>query len=579
MPSLERRLFRFSASAHRLLHAGVACRVIATLLLVAQLVVLSKAIADVFLHDAGQRQIAVEVLVMLGLAGGRAVLVGAAEVLEQRSASMMSSALRSALLKHLSALGIPFIQRERSGHLVSAAVQGLDDLEEYVVRYLPQKYLAVTVPIAVAIAVAIIDPLSLLVLLFTGPLLVLFLVLIGSRAKELTDRRFRELSLLSSNFLDLLHGLPTLKMFGRSKEQVANIQAVGRQYGATTMTVLRTAFETTFVLELSTTVATAIVAVEVGLRLTHGSIAFQPALAVLMLTPEFFAPIRQLALRYHAGAAGSAAADAIFTIMDAPLPQSAIRPRVVDWRQAALPAIRLENVGFSYEAGHPTLDGLSFEIPPGTTTAIVGESGAGKTTIVNLLLRFIEPQTGAILANGVPLTSIDVARWRDTVAWVPQRPYLFSGTVAENLRLAKPDATWHELASAAREAGAHGFIQDLPQGYDTPLGENGVGLSGGERQRLAIARAFLKDAAFLILDEPTSHLEAGDEALIRGALGRLGEGRTVLLVTHRLALIEDAHHVVVLKDGRIVARGTPQEVLSGIGAPRHLVTPFPRPAA
>jgi ATP-binding cassette subfamily C protein CydD len=307
----------------------------------------------------------------------------------------------------------------------------------------------------------------------------------------------------------------------------------------------------------------------VGLRLTHGSIEFQPALAALMLTPEFFLPIRQLALRYHSGAAGATAAEAIFAVLDAPLPQRrGTQPRL-KWRSATAPQLRFAAVSFSYESGRPALSDVSFTMPAGTTTALVGPSGAGKTTIVNLLLGFIEPGAGTITADGVTITSLDLAEWRRGIAWVPQRPHLFAATVADNIRLARPHATWQEIATAARAAGAHDFIQDLPQGYDTPLGEEGVGLSGGEKQRLAIARAFLKEAPLLILDEPTSHLDAGDEAIVAQALKRLGEGRTVLLVAHRVELAKAADQVLVLEDGRIVDRGCRDEAaaLRGVDAP------------
>jgi len=433
-----------------------------------------------------------------------------------------------------------------------------------VTSYLPPRYLAGLVPLLVALVVLVVDPLSVLVLLVTGPLLVLFLVLIGRRAKELADRRFRDLGLLSSSFLDLLQGLPTLKMFGRSKEQVANVQAVSRQYGTATMSVLRTAFETAFVLELSATIATALVAVEVGLRLVHGSIGFEAALAVLIVTPEFFLPIRQLSLRYHAGATGQTAATAIFELLDTPVParvEPAPPPRIF---ASDSPGIHFEHVHFAYGTERTALHDVSFDLPHGSQTALIGATGAGKTTIANLLLRFIEPQGGLLAVEGVPLSEIDETAWRTRVAWVPQRPYLFYGTVADNIRLAKPDATWQEIAEAARAAGAHAFIQDLPQGYDTALGEDGTRLSGGEQQRLAIARSFLKDAPYLILDEPTSHLDATNEAAISSALESLARGRTVLIIAHRLRLVENADQVLVLDHGRIVDSGSPEDVL-----PRH----------
>ena len=412
-------------------------------------------------------------------------------------------------------------------------VEGVEALDEYITAYQPARLLAVIVPVFVLIVIFLLDPLTTLILLFTGPILVLLLALIGSRAKGITEQRFLELSWMSAFFLDMLQGLATLKMFGRSREQIENIREISQKFGNTTMEVLRTAFQTSLVLEWGGTIATALVAVEVSLRLMGGTLPFNRALAVLVITPEFFLPLRQLAIKYHAGTAGKAAAERIFAILDTTpkMPRAQTRRWVVPARLD----ICFDNVSFAYADGQrPALQGFSLPIPHGQTIALVGATGAGKTTAAHLLLRFIEPDRGSITIDGAALETIDPSVWRSRVAWVPQIPHLFYGTIADNIRLARSDASRADIIAAAQAAHAHDFITQLPLGYDTPIGERGARLSGGQQQRLAIARAFLKDAPFLILDEATSHLDSASEAAIQDALARLMRGRTVLIIAPSL---------------------------------------------
>jgi ABC-type multidrug transport system fused ATPase/permease subunit len=356
------------------------------------------------------------------------------------------------------------------------------------------------------------------------------------------------------------------------------------------MDVLRTAFQTSLVLEWGATAATALVAIEVSVRLMAGQLPFDRALTVLLLTPEFFLPLRQLALKYHAGSAGKAAAERIYAILDSGRDQStpsrveavaarSLAPSVEN--QATLPPlparldIRFDDVHIAYDDGQrPALNGFTLSIPQGQAVALVGPTGAGKTTVANLLLRFVEPARGRITVGGESLGDIDPTRWRALVAWVPQHPHLFHGTVAENLRLARPDASAGAVIAAAGAAHAHDFIEALPRGYDTPIGEHGARLSGGQRQRLAIARAFLKDAPLLILDEATSHLDPESEELVREALARLTETRTVLIIAHRLNLARGADLIAVMDGGRVVQTGSPGRLAYEGGIYRRLVTAY-----
>jgi ATP-binding cassette subfamily C protein CydD len=575
-PSTAGRLLALDRSARTLLGAATACGFLASVLVVAAAIVMSAVVSRVFLGGEVLADTVPLLAIIAALAVGRAALIWAGEVLAQRSSSRLKGTLRADLTGRLLRLGPSYTSGERSGELVSVMTNGIETLDGWVTSYQPARALAILVPAFVVVVVLVIDPLTALVLLATGPVLVLLLSLIGGRARAITARRFLELRWMSAFFVDMLHGIATLKMFGRSEEQVGNIEAVSRTYGDTTMEVLRTAFQTALVIEWGGTVATALVAVEVSLRLMAGTMPFEQALAVLIITPEFFLPLRQLAIRYHAGTAGTAVAERMLAILDTPdsvrATSIAVVPPLAPTLASAPPEVLFEDVRFAYDGGRrPALRGLDLTIGAGRTVALVGETGAGKSTVGSLLLRFIDADAGSISVDGAPLDSIEPSAWRRTVAWVPQSPHLFTGSVADNIRLARSDATMDEVMAAASEAHADEFIRLLPDGYETPLGEAGFRLSGGQQQRLAIARAFLRDAPFVILDEATSHLDPASEEAVGDAIGRLVRRRTVLIISHRLRLAGIADEVVVLDAGRAVEAGPPSGLLVHDGPYRRLV--------
>ncbi len=568
---VERRLQGLNQRSRRLTGWAIGCGVVAALLLVGQAILLSEVVSRVFLAGAERTAVLPLFLLMLLLLLGRAGLVWLADGLSQRAASHLKSDLRLRLTEHLLRLGPAYTVGERSGQLVHTAVAAVEELDEYVTQFLPARVLATIVPVLILLVVLIIDPWTTLVLLFAGPMLILILALIGSRTKAITERRFAEMSWMSAFFLDILQGLPTLKLYGRSQEQTANIRHISQQYGTTTMDILSTAFQTSLVMEWAATAATAMVALEVSLRLMNGLLPISQALAVLLLTPEFFLPLRQMSLKYHAGTAGKTAAAHIFAILDKPLPQA--QPSAT--HTAPTGDIHLNNVSLAYAEGQrPALTNISLTIRQGQMVALVGQTGAGKSSIAQLLLRFIAPDSGEIRVGDVPLTAVAADTWRRQVAWVPQQPHLFHGTVAANLRLARPEATQAEMVAAAQAAHAHDFITALPQGYDTLIGEQGTRLSGGQRQRLAIARAYLKDAPILILDEVTANLDVESEKLVQAALTRLAQGRTVLLIAHRLQLVAAADEIVVLANGRIVEQGRHETLLAQAGAYQALTRAY-----
>jgi ATP-binding cassette subfamily C protein CydD len=465
---------------------------------------------------------------------------------------------------------------ERTGDLVAAVTEGVERLDAYVSRYLPHTVLAVAVPLIVVLAIVPVDLLSAGLLVFTVPVIILLMVLIGSFTRDHVQRQWETLGRLSSMFLDIVQGLPTLLLLDRDGGERRRVERISEQFRDRTLSVLQVAFLSGAVLELMTAAGIGLIATVLGVRLLDGGIPFDRAFFVFLLTPEFYRPLRDLGTHRHAAIEGSAAAERILEILQTTVPQArgpegaieAPAALIGGSRGAARPSLSIELVDVSYvypARERPALAGLTLSLPAGTCTALVGRSGSGKSTLINLLLRSMDPSHGLITANGVPLPAMPVALWREQIALVPQRPHLFRGTVRDNIRLARPTADDEEVMRAAELAGCLPFIAGLPGGLDAHLGEGGEGLSAGERQRLAIARAFLKDSPLLVLDEPTSALDPESESQIRRALDLLTLHRTVLVVAHRLNTIRAADRIAVLDGGRLVEAGRREE-LAGSGA-------------
>lgn len=544
--------------------------VLGTIATIGQMTLLSAVVSRVFIGHERIENITAPVFLLLCVVVLRAMLVWLAEVSARQAVVQLLSDVREWLFSHLFQLGPAFVRNERSGELTTTAMEGVDQLAVYYSQYLPLRTLSVVTPVLIVSFILTVDPPAAILLLCTAPLIPLLMVLIGRSAQIHAERHWIILSRLGAQFLDTLQGLPTLLLFGCGAAVGEKVRAASETFQERTMRVLRVAFLSGMVLDIMTGMAIGLVAVVVAIQLLTGALSFQSAFLVLLLAPECYRPLRELGAQRHAAMEGTVAAQRIVEIMQTPIAPHAARNDAAPPRGTL--ALTVSNVSFTYPTSdRPALTDVCLTLPAGTRTALVGRSGAGKSTLVSLLLRFLEPDTGTIIVNGIPLAMIPPDVWRTSVALVSQQPHLFVGTIRENLRLARPDASRADVMWAVEQAGATNFIAALPEGYDTPVGEQGARLSAGQVQRIAIARAFLKDAPLLVLDEPTSALDPESEARIRRSLERLMMNRTTLVVAHRLNTVLSAEQIAVLTDGRLTETGSHHQLLQRSEEYAHLM--------
>ncbi|MEU7720371.1 thiol reductant ABC exporter subunit CydD, partial [Streptomyces tibetensis] len=548
MKPIDPRLLRYARATRVFLVTVVALGAVGAGLVIAQAMLIAEVVVGAFQHRMTVSGLATPLVLLAGVAAGRALVGWLTELAAHRASAAVKSELRGRLLERSSELGPGRRSGQRTGSLVALATRGVDALDDYFSRYLPQLGLAVVVPVAVLARIVTEDWVSAAIIVGTLPLIPVFMVLIGWATQSRMDRQWRLLSRLSGHFLDVVAGLPTLKVFGRAKAQAESIRRITGEYRRATMRTLRIAFISSFALELLATISVALVAVTIGMRLVHGEMDLYIGLVVLILAPEAYLPLRQVGAQYHAAAEGLAAAEEIFEVLETPRPASGSE----DVPEGAL---SFEGVTVRYPGrSADAVTNVTFGVEPGETVALVGPSGAGKSTLLSVLLGFVRPAEGQVRVGGVDLVDADLEQWRSRIAWVPQRPHLYAGTIAENVMLARPGADDVSVRRALRDAGALEFVDALPEGVETVLGEDGAGLSAGQRQRLALARAFLADRPVLLLDEPTAAMDGATEAEVVAAVRRLAAGRTVLLVVHRPALLDVADRVVRLEAADRAAR-------------------------
>lgn len=503
------------------------------------------------------------ILPLVGLVAGLALLRGGLVLLAERRAAAVAAAVKSdvrrRLYHRLQVLGPSGRSGEETGPLVEAVTAGVEGIEPYVMRFLPHLALAALLPTVALIIVLPVEWRAGLVLLFSAPFIPIFMILIGRGTEKLNRKQWGKLGRMAGHLLDMIQGLPDLRICSAAKREAESVARVADDYRQSTMVVLRVAFLSAFTLEFFATVGTAVVAVIIGFRLLYGYLSLLDGLFVLLLAPEFYLHLRTLGLSYHGRMQGLAAAEKIAPLLALPLPQEDEATLAV---APGPPAIQFAGVTFRYGGTRGGVTEVDLELPAGSLTALVGESGSGKTTLARLLLGLARPEAGRILINGVDLAELNGTAWRARIAWVAQQPFIFSGSLRANLLIGCPAASDDEIRSALNDAAASDFVDQLPAGLDTLLGDRGAGLSGGELRRLALARAFLRQADLIVLDEPTAGLDAATEELVAAALQRLAINRTVLVISHRETTVRSAQQVAVMAAGHIVDVVTPAQFLA-----------------
>ncbi|MER6057071.1 thiol reductant ABC exporter subunit CydD [Streptomyces albidoflavus] len=559
MKPIDPRLLRYARATRFFLAAVVVLGALGAGLVIAQAMLLAELIVSSFEQRFDTGDLTTPLLLLVAVALGRALVSWLTELAAHRASAAVTSELRMRLVERAGQLGPGWLGDRRTGSLIALATRGVDALDDYFARYLPQLGLAVVVPVAVLARIVTEDWVSAAIIVVTLPLIPLFMALIGWATQSRMDRQWGLLSRLSGHFLDVVAGLPTLKIFGRAKAQAESIRRITHDYRRATLRTLRIAFLSSFALELLATLSVALVAVTIGMRLVHGDMDLYTGLVILVLAPEAYLPLRQVGAQYHAAAEGLAAAEEVFAVLETPVPHTGTQAPPAG-------ALAFEGVTVRYPGRDaPAVREATFTVEPGKTVALVGPSGCGKTTLLQAALGFVAPAEGRVTVGGTDLAEVDREQWHQRIAWVPQRPQLFAGTVAENVLLARPDASEAEVARALEQAGAREFVAGLPAGAETELGEDGAGLSAGQRQRVALARAFLADRPVLLLDEPTASLDGASEEAVVEAVRRLAVGRTVLLVVHRPALLAVADRVVRLDE---VTKASAGEGERGVPAQR-----------
>jgi ATP-binding cassette subfamily C protein CydD len=600
---LDPRLLRYAHAARGYVVLTAGFGVVTAALVVLQALLLARVIASVAMGGKTLADVRPLLVLLVLVVCGRALLAWAQDRFGHRAATAVVAQLRNRVVERATALGPVALEGEAGPAVATLATRGLDALDGYLIRYLPQLLLAATVTPAVLVIVWWHDLLAGLTVLITLPLIPMFMALVGWATQSAADRRLRTLQRLGAQVLDLVSGLPTLRALGRDAGQAARVRESGDAYRRATMRTLRAAFLSALVLESLTTLSVALVAVGIGLRLVYNDLDLQTGLAVLVMAPEVYLPLRMVGVHYHASVDGLAAASEAFALLDREPPT----PGDVPTPNLSAVRIRLAGIDVVHDGrDRATPARLDLTVAPGEVVALTGPSGAGKSSAILVLLGLRRPDAGRVTLESLPApspaplpspapspspldgathrervlepTSLDLAdlepaSWFAQVAWVPQRPLIVPGTLAENVRLAHPLAGDDDLQHVAELTGLTELVDALPQGWRTPIGQGGVGLSAGQRQRLALARALLRPAPLVVLDEPTAHLDPGTEQVVHATITRLrDDGHAVVLVAHRPALVALADRVVTVHDGPLVAdplfvAGAPSGEPSVAGAP------------
>ena len=580
MRPLDPRLLKWADVTRSYLVVSVILGALTAVLIVIQAALLASIITSVFQRGAELAEIGDQTVLLAVVIAGRALLSYLQEWAAARTSARAKSQLRLAVLDYAVELGPLALQDRSTGELAQLTGRGIDALDAYFARYLPQLLLAVVVPIIIGVVVVTQDVLAAVIIALTLPLIPIFMILVGWYTRNRVDRQWRALAVLAGYFLDVVAGLPTLKIFDRARAQATTIRDVGERYRRATMRVLRVSFLSSLVLELLATLSVAIVAVSIGLRLVGGSMELQTALFVLILAPEAYLPLRMVGAQYHAAAEGIGAAAALLDILDSEPgslagSQPAPQPEIVT----------VSGVNANYPGREAlALQGASCTLVAGQITAVLGPSGAGKSTLVQTLLGFLKPSAGTIRiesaragsatqvsgrsndSESIALDQVDPQSWLQQVAWLPQEPLIIAGTISDNIALGDPEAQQARIVAAAESAGLPAAL------LEQPVAEGGLGISAGQLRRVGLARVLLREAPLVLLDEPSAALDSETEQQVVTAIKELrSAGRIVLVVAHRPALVAVADQVVRLQPAGELPTGVDPDQ----GAQRPSTIPLP----
>ncbi|ART74770.1 thiol reductant ABC exporter subunit CydD [Sutcliffiella horikoshii] len=518
-----------------------------------------------------------EILPFLGgllvVLAARAALTYWSGITGVKLAAKVKRDFRIALLQKFSNSPVQASLKGQSGQKVSVMMDAVDEIDPYFSRYVPQVMQSSIIPIMILIAAFSQHVNTGLIILITAPFIPIFMIVVGLKTKKKSEEQMDKLNAFSGTFLDTLQGLTTLKLFGRSAKQQKTIENSSLSFRDATMEVLRIAFLSSLMLEFISMLAIGLIALEVGLQLVvFENVTFFTAFFVLVLAPEFYLYLKELGSAFHTGRGSMGAAKKVTD-------ELAEEENPIEWGDASFqkvhgpPALQLNNLGFRYGDQGFTIENISVDIPPYTQLALIGRSGAGKSTLLNLMAGLIRPSEGEVLVDGKPLYEYEEKTWFDQVSYISQNPYLFSGTIADNIAIGgKAEATQEEIRDAAEKAGILSLIESLPEGFETKIGEGGRGLSGGEKQRLALARAFLKKPSVILFDEPTTGLDLQTERILQASMKELAKTSTVITVAHRLHTIKQADTILLLDSGRLVAQGKHDELVEAVPAYREMVS-------
>ncbi len=556
---IDKRLLRECKSNRLYIPLSIISSLFNAFFIVFSAYLLSKTIDAVFIKKYSLQAIEKYIVWFMVNAGAKAAVNFLIDVKIKNISEDIKEGIRARIFNKVIFSNPLKVKAERYGELVNTLTEGIELITPYFSQYIPQLFGSLIIPLITCIAVFSVDSLSGIIMLITYPIIPVFMMLIGYKSNKVNEKQWRKLSILSSHFLELLQGLSTLKAFGRSGLQEEKVYKVSEDYRKSTMEVLRISFLSALVLELSATISTALIAVDLGLRLVYSKITFINAFFVLVLAPDFYLPLRQLGLKFHASLNGQVAIEKVEELQSF-LAENTETKATASPSQDDKISIEVKNLSYSHD-NKEAIDNVSFTINRGEKVALIGESGSGKSTLVNILCKLLDVQRGTVYINGTDINDINREEYLQKVAIVPQFPHIFNKSIEENITLGE-ELDYESFFKAVKAAGVDKFVE----GYDSKLkaiigdGEE-MAVSGGEKQRIAIARALYKEVDFIVLDEPTSAMDSETEELLGKVMEDCFRDKTVLLSAHRLNTVKAADKLLVMKDGKLIESGSPKELM------------------